>query len=207
MILQKNNRKKPFLIFGVIMISAVAVCFLVFLKPKGPIQAQNMLKYTNFKTGNPSLDFTFEYPETGWVPAETAGRSEKYDQVYLRGPVNKENGFTTLIHVTVRPLEAGRTAPDLLEAYLKTDSNLAKFKTLHKGTKKVGAKEAFFALYEYESVPLFKMKAPPVLLKGQMVCLTRNGRSYELALEAIASQYGTYAPVFEHILKTFKFKE
>lgn len=208
MIMQKKNWGKPFLIFGVIIVTIIAgACTFYFLEAQKISQSQIMLKYVQFKAENLSLDFTFEYPETGWTPVEVSGGTEKYDLVYLRGPVHTENGFATLIHATVRPLESGKTAADLLEAYLKMDSNLPKFKVLHKGAREVGGEKAVSALYEYESFPLFSEKAPPVLLKGIRVYLTSKGRLYELMLETIGSQYDNYAPVFEHVLKTFQFKK
>ncbi len=206
----KIKIKEGAMVLGVLSVTMLVVTIIFGvhpLKPKAPIQSRAAMKNHNFQSKNPVLDFTFEYPEKGWQPVEAQGSIEKYDQVYLQGPVNKENGFTTLIHATVRPLEVGKTAPDLLEACLKTDSNLTKFRILHKDVKEVGREKAFSVVYEYESFPLFNMKAPPVLLRGQRVYLMRNGRSYELMIETVAAQYKDYAPIFENVLKTFKFKK
>lgn len=193
-------------IFGVIIVSGVAIYGLGLLKMNGPIQNQLMMKCKNFETKNPALDFTFEYPETGWTPAETTGRFEKYDQVYLRGPVDKKTKFTTLIHITVRPLEAGKTASDLLEAYLKIDSDLSKFEASHRETMNVGGEEAFSALCKYEAIPSFDLSVPSASFKKRMVFVVKNGRSYEFTLNTFASQFDAYAPVLERILKTFRFK-
>ena len=177
------------------------------LKPAKPIQGALVLKYKNFETKNPAIDFSFEYPEMGWTPVETAGRIEKYDQVYLRGPVDKKTKFTTVLNTTLRPLEAGKTAADLLETYLKTDSNLNKFKVLHKETREVGGEKAFLATCTYEQVPLHRIDVPPVPLKKQMVFLVKGERSYEFTLVTIASQNDAYALVLKHVLETFQFKK
>lgn len=172
-----------------------------------PTQGKIMLKYKVFESKNPALNFTFEYPEVGWTPVESQGRTEKYDLVYLSGPIDKEHGFTTLIHITEKPLKPNETSATLLERYLKMDSNLDKFKTLRKENKMVAGEQAASALYEYEATPLYRIKASPVLVKGKKIYLTRNGRSYEFTLETIGSQYNIYAPILEHVLTTFKFTE
>jgi hypothetical protein len=205
---QKNVRRFFLILGGIIIVCCLVVvaCNLAQFKSAKPVQSATMSNYKNFETKNPAFDFTFEYPKTGWKPAETAGRTEKYEQIYLRGPVDEKTKFTTILNITVRPLKDGGTVADLLETYLKMDSNLGKFKVLHKEIKGIGGEKAFFAVSTYEQVPLHRIDAAPVPFKKQMIFLVRNERSYEFTLVTIASQYNTYAPILEHVLKTFKFK-
>lgn len=204
--LQKKG-KYVFLILGFIMIGVVAIYSLNLLKVREPVQKQLMLKYKNFEAKDPVLDFTFEYPESGWAPVESQGRMEKYDLVYLRGPVDEKTKFTTLIHITVRPVEAGKTASDLLKDYLKIDSDLSHFKASRENTMTVGGENAISAFCEYEAIPSYDIRVPSVAFKKQMVFIVKKGRSYEFTLNTFTSQFNAYAPVLEHVLKTFKFKK
>ena len=202
-----TNMKRNFWILGIIMFIGLGVYGVQRLKPQEPIQGKIMLKYTSFETKNPALDFTFEYPETGWKTGESQGGVEKYDLVYLRGPVDEKTRFTTLIHITVRPLEAGKTASDLLKAYLKIDSNLSKFEVSHEETFNVGGEKAFSALCGYEAIPSYDLSAPVISFKKQLVLIVRNGRSYEFTYNTFASQFDAYLPILKHLLKTFQFKK
>jgi len=199
--------KRFFLIVGIIVLSLLGVYGFNELTQQKPVQGKIMLRYKAFETKNPALDFTFDYPEAGWDPVESQGSIEKYDLVYLRGPVDEKTKFTTLIHITARPLEAGKTASDLLKAYLKIDSNLTQFKTDRDEIINVGGEKAFSALCSYKAVPSYALEVPEAFFKKRMVFVVKNEHSYEFTLNTFASQYDIYAPILEHILKTFKFKE
>ena len=206
MISQKKT-KQFLLILSIIIIGAAAICCISLLKMEKSIQKQFMVKHKNFGTKNPALDFTFEYPETGWTPVESSGRTEKYDLVYLKGPVDEKTKFTTIIHITVRPLKAGKTASELLEAYLKMDSNLTQFKAFHKEAIKIDEEKAASALCEYKAIPSYSLRGPFAAFKKRMVFVVKNDRSYEFTLNTLASKFNTYAPILEHVLKTFRFKK
>jgi hypothetical protein len=201
------NGKRFFFIFAVlILITAVAYSFrFIKLPPKN--QEAGMSNFKIFETKNPVLNFTFEYPGTGWTPAESRGSVEKYDLVYLKGPTDEKTKFTALIHITVRPLEAGKTASELLEAYLKIDSNLTQFETSHREAVKIDEEKAASALCEYKAIPSYSLRVPFAAFKKRMVFVVKNDRSYEFTLNTLASKFNAYAPILEHVLKTFRFKK
>ena len=203
----QEKKKYIFLTLSFVMIGVVAIYGLNLLKVREPVQKQLMLKYKNFEAKDPVLDFTFEYPPSGWDPVESQGRIEKCDLVYLRGPVDEKTKFTTLIHITVRPAVAGKAASDLLRDYLKIDSDLSHFKASRENTLSVGGEGAKSAFCEYEAIPSYDVRVPAVAFKKQMVFIVKNGRSYEFTLNTFESQFNAYAPVLEHVLKTFKFKK
>ena len=203
----KKNVRRILLILGMITLVGVVFYSVGRLKFHKPIQGLGVMKYKTFKTQNPALDFTFEYPSRGWSFEESQGRMEKYDVVYLRGPVDKDKKSGTLIYVTVRPMGVDKSASALLESYLGIDSNLDEFKMLRKETVTVAREKASAALYQYKTIPSVRIEDPLVLFKKRMIFSIRNDRSYELTLITSAAQYDICAPVFEHVLKTFKFKE
>ena len=209
MIHKMENKRAPLRILGFALVILFIIAAMWSLVCKGSSiskRGSTPMKTKQFVAQNPALDFTFAYPENGWIPTEAQGSAGEYDLVYLRGPVNKEVKFSTLIHVTVKPLKQNDTAANLLEAYLRTDSNLSKFKVLHKGPRKIGGINAAEAFYEYESFPLYDMRAKPVFLRGTRVYLIRKDRSYEFEFEALASEYDAYVAVLEEVLKTVEFK-
>jgi hypothetical protein len=187
---------------GTIMVFTVLRWLPVSFGARG----QQEMKYQNLETKNPVLNFSFEYPETGWFPVESTGRMEKYDMVYLRGPSNEKNGFTTIIDVTVRPLESGQTPRSLLGKYQKIDSNQNKFNILHEKNITVGGERAVFGFCEYETPPIYRAMEPAVLLKKRMVFLIRNDQSYGITMLTLASEDEKYTSTFERVLKTFQFK-
>jgi hypothetical protein len=188
------------------LIMAVAYSALLIKLPLKN-QGASMSNFKIFEAKNPAFNFTFEYPGTGWTPAESQGSVEKYDLVYLRGPTDEKTKFTTLIHITVRPLEAGKTASELLEAYLKMDSNLTQFEVSHKETIKIDGENAVSALCKYKAIPSYSLRVPFAAFKKQMIFLVKNDRSYEFTLNTLASKFNTYAPILERVLKTFRFKK
>ena len=203
----KKDTQRILSIFGMIALIGILAYSVGLIKPSKPAQGSSMLKYKSFETQNPTFDFTFEYPATGWFPEESQGRVEKYDVVYLRGPVDKNKKSGTLICVTIRPIGVEKIAPVLLKAYLKIDSNLDEFKVLRKEILKIGAREASAALCKYKTIPSDRIKDPLVLFMKRMIFLVKDNRSYELTLITSAQQYDVCAPAFEHMLKTFKFKK
>lgn len=198
--------KRSFWVFGAIIFFLFTAYSSNRTGPQKANPGNNMSKHKSFETNNPALDFTFEYPETGWEPVESQGRVEKYDLVYLRGPVDEKTKFTAIIHITVRPLKTGEGAAELLGGYLEADSNLSKFKLSHKKTINIGNEKAFSALYEYEAIPSYDLRVPKTPFKKQMIFLVKNGRSYEFTLNGLAPQFDACASTLEHVLKTFKFK-
>ena len=205
--ISSKKAKMFLLIFGIIIIGAVVIYGAGLLKTREPIQNQFMMQCKHFAAKNPTLDFTFEYPKTGWTPFESSGRSEKYDRVSLRGPMDKKTKFTTIIFTTVRPLKAGKTASDLLKDYLAVDSNLSKFEASHEQAMNVGGEKAFSAFSKYEAIPSYDLRVPRALFKKQMVFVVRNGHSYEFELNTFASKFDAYAQVLKHVLETFRFKK
>ncbi len=177
--------------------------------PRGTEQKRkNMVQYAIFQSANPAFDFTFEYPKVKWSPEETQGRIEKYDTVRLKGPVDLEKKFMTLISVTVKLEETGKTAADLLEEYIKMISGGPKFRVLSKKRIEVGGERASSGLFEHEArLPMDSLDAAPVMVDEQTVFWVRNGRSYRITFRVLAAQQKTNLPVFEHVLRTFKFKK
>ncbi len=205
----KSHKKLALFLTTVILLAFAGYAFYFSQKlDHKPRAEMAMAKQTVFLSKNPAFDFSFEYPEGEWRPRESQGRKQKYDSLYLQGPIDKLNEFAGLIVLTVKPLEAGMSASDLLEAYLTTASNLKKFKILSRKSMSVGGEKAFAAICEQEMLlPREKLDAKPVQVRQSTIFLVRGDKSFEFSFIFTAAQYSIYKPVFEHILKTFKFKE
>ena len=168
----------------------------------------SMGKNAVFVSENPAFDFTFEYPSKEWSLQEEQGRRQKYNAVYLRGPIDSANDFATIIAITVKPLGEAKGASELLGAYLEMSSNLPKFKVLNKNDLSIGGEKAVSALYEQEMLlPRETLNAKPVAVNGHTVFLVKNEKAYEFTFLVIADQDKDYLPIFAHILKTFKFQK
>ncbi|MBU9888715.1 MAG: hypothetical protein KTQ49_02460 [Candidatus Omnitrophica bacterium] len=170
-------------------------------------EGQATMNYVTFQTDNPALDFTFEYPGTGWNPVESRGRRETYDVVFLGGEVDERTRFRTIIHITVKPLPEGKTAAALLKAYLERASVFRKFKASSQTGLDVGGVKAQGALFEYEDYPLHQINPQAIPLKGRRIFFMRGGRSYEISFVTLVSRYEKYASVLDHLIKTFQFKK
>lgn len=171
-------------------------------------ESEKMQKNNIFQSENPAFDFSFEYPATGWSLDESQGRTEKYDAVYLKGPVDEEKQFRFLIEVVVKPLQKGGAPADLLQAFLGRVSPWPKFKLVSKKEATIGGEKAFSAIYESEErLPIESLNGKPTMIKEQTIFLTRKDRSYRFSFHALADQWDASSPAFKQVLKTFKFKE
>lgn len=205
----KSRKKRWLFLAGIIFFTAMGYVIYSSGELDRKLETEiAMEKQTVFLSKNPAFNFSFDYPEGEWKPSETQGRRQKYDSLYLQGPVDKINEFAILIAITVKPLQEGETASGLLESHLNMSSNLKKFKIVNKSTLDLGGEKAFSAMFEEEMLlPREKVDAKPVQVLHQTLFLANSGRSYELTFMSTVNQWKEHLPVFEQVLKTFKFKK
>lgn len=203
--LKKKNNRITTWILGFLLLVCVVSCFFY----GQPIPKPGDLKMGNrvfFVGKDPALNFTFEYSSREWSPRESQGRTEKYSVVYLRGPVDVEKRFATLMEVVVKPLGKEGTASELRDVFLKRITAWPKFKLIRKETMDVGGKKAFSATYESEvRLPIESLDAKPAMVREQAVFIISKDKSYRLSFHALADQWDNTFPAFERLLRTFQF--
>jgi hypothetical protein len=201
-----TSRKKSILFVFALFLFAGVIWILIYNNPSS--EGGKMPKSVVFISKNPTLDFIFEYPATGWSSDESQGRTEKYDAVRLKGPVDEERRFGTLIEIVVKPLAATGTYLESLEALLKRVSAWPKFKMVSKTEMKIGGEKAFSAIYESEErLPMEDLNAKPVTIKRWTLFLAKDDKIYRFSFHVLAEQWKDYAAAFKQVLETFKFKE
>jgi hypothetical protein len=194
---------------ALILIVVIVVAGSIIFKKSIPVSHEEpMNQHTSFQSSKAAFPFTFEYPSQGWRISESQGRREPYDAVYLSGPADPLNEFLATIAITVKASEPAAGSPELLAAFLKRSSNLEKFKVVSQKTFKVGGEEVSSAVFEYERrLPVDALDGHWALIEEQVVFLVRAGKCYRFNFLAKAEEYIKQLPTFEHLLKTFKFKD
>lgn len=204
---KKRSIKKKWLVLSFFIFASIAGYFFYgrsFQKPEDVKMGKNAV----FVSKDPILNFTFEYSQKEWLPRESQGRKEKYSAVYLKGPFDPEKKFITLIEVVVKSLEPGKTASDLLDAFLKRVSDWPKFKVIHKKTMDIEGEKAFSVIFESKVLlPIESLDAKPMMVEEQVIFMVKNNRSYRFSFHTLADRWKDYLPAFERVLKTFKFKK
>ncbi len=171
-----------------------------------PQENQKMKKNSVFSSDNPAFDFVFDYPAIGWPVDVSEGLG--YHVVYLKGPVDKEKSFTTLIEIVVKPRKDGKTAADLIQALLGRVRSWPKFKLMNQKEVRVGGRQASSLIFESEErLPMESSQAKPVAVGEQTIFFTSSDKVYRLSFHVLADRREAYVPVFEGVLKSFKFKE
>jgi hypothetical protein len=202
MALIKNGTRTKILLSILLILLAAYYFYARSLQGGMTMEKQNI-----FLSTNPAIDFTFEYPKEGWTLTEAQGRKEKYDAVYLRGPLNNEKRFVTLIELVVKPLETGQTVSELLDSFLARVNRLPKFKLIYKKNINVGGSQAASAAYETEArLPMYTLHSQPTRIEERTVFLTKGQKAYRISFHVLAVQARVYQPAFERVLKTFRFK-
>ena len=173
-------------------------------------EAQPAGESLTYQSQDSRLAMTFQYP-SGWSVQEEEGKLELYSQVRLMGPRNAEDTYSPFIAVRVSPaLEAGGRHRDAAE--------LAQYHAAHQppgarvtrdATQTVVGASAHDVTMTYTIPPLHHrgLKALSIPVTTRTLFLQRGLYLYELIYSADAREYERHAPVFEHVLQTFRFLE
>jgi len=156
--------------------------------------------------------FSFEHPKE-WTLRESVGSTEKYFQVHLFGQIDKDVGFGPSVTVTVYPKKAAggtyATARDLADARTAVAEKLPGYERQEKRVRRLPCGVPAF---EYRSVsiyrlPLYSPQAKDVPIREHLFFFEKGQKIYVLIYKNVVSDYWEAAPVFDRIVKTFRFKE
>jgi len=156
--------------------------------------------------------FSFDYPKE-WTLRESSGSTERYFQVHVFGPPEEASGFGPSVTVTVYPKRAAggahETARDLAEARTAVAAKLPNYKLLE---KKVRRLPCGVTAFEYRAVsvyrlPLYHVEAKDVPVREHLLFLEKGESLYVLSYKNTVSTYWDAAPVFDRVIKTFRFEE
>jgi hypothetical protein len=159
-----------------------------------------------FQGKNPPYNFTFEYPE-GWKMKETGYRGD-YDRVEVMGSADKNPLFIPGIFITKRPRKDGHTAANLMSAWIKEESHYRNFKILDSKTFSMAGVQGLETRYRYAvSLPPWSVSARNVGVIKRKVVFIRGDAAYQITFSGTEEQHKIYRPVFDHVLKTFRFTD
>ena len=172
-----------------------------------PVRMQALstsVKLKLYQGKNPPYDFTFEYPEI-WKKTER-GYSGDYDMVEVMGSVDKNPLFIPGIFITKRSHKENDTLTGIMGVWIKEESRYSNFKILDSKSVFVAGVEGLETRYRYTlSLPPWAVSSQEVgVIKRQMVFI-RGEATYQLTFSGTEEQQAIYQPVFDHVLKTFRF--
>lgn len=164
--------------------------------------------FKKYTSENPALNFTFEYPEKNWLPKEGHGSGQVFDSVQLLGPRDAQNQYSVNISVVVKPLNPKQSLADSAASFLESMKRFTGFKIAKNEKIKIQESIGQGASYEYFlRLPFWKKNAKNVLIKETVFFLMTAEKSYRITYSGTSEQYKNSRQVFEHFLKTFRFKK
>ncbi len=148
----------------------------------------------------------FQYPKA-WAIQVDQGKIQDYTQVFVKGPRNSDNSYTTMF--IVRELTMGKPFKSMAE--LK--QNRMKFvyrKAVLSDEKEMSldanSAQSFRATQTLPPLRLQGFKPVPVNLRSWHVYAEKNQKLYEIIFNADQALFDKYAADFAHLLKTFRFE-
>ncbi len=201
--MNSNAKSRKVLLLGILVLLCAGVIASHCYKVLPGTQAKGA--FTLYKSINPVLNFSFEYPIVGWTSEESQGTSQKYDAVQILGPKDAKAEYGVYISVGVRTLTPEQLKMDSLDVFLEETNSFKGFKILERKMTRIQGQDCPTATFEhFLRLPLWKKNAKDVLVKKTIVLLTQGDRSYRITCAGTAEQYNQFSPVFERALKTFK---
>lgn len=159
--------------------------------------------YIRFMSTNPRLNFSFLYPE-GWQASEAEERN--YCQVFIRGPRNKANTYSTTIVVNVLPSEMN--LDEKAADYLTKAEKARAFRLISTAKGFLAGTEAVEFLVSYNApLPIYSVNSTETKILERRIIIKRGERFYELTYNAIEEDYDTYLHAFESAARTFEFRD
>lgn len=202
---KKINRRR--ILLAVLVILFAGVVFSRYYEASTNFKEDKKKEvFILYKSKNPSLNFTFEYPALGWTPKESQGTTQKYDVVQILGPSDAREEYSAYISVGVSALTPERSNADLLGLFLEKTKRFKGFKILEKKQIEIQKNDYPRATFEhFLRLPLWKKNAKDVLIKKTVVFLIKDDRSYRISCAGTAEQFKQFSYAFERALKTFQF--
>lgn len=180
---------------------AMAATISVYL-----IKGKQDQKYKTYKSNDPVYNFIFEYPET-WKVNESRGKTDDYAMVMVIGPRDEANEYSLGLAIVVKPLE-NKNENALLNEYMKSISTFQNFKIIKNEKPSIANHKAEAAVYEHAMrLPLRKLNAKDVLMKGKVFVVVKNEKLYRLDFFGTAELFRQNEAVLKRIIETFQFTE
>lgn len=160
--------------------------------------------YVRFTSTKPRLDFSFLFPE-GWQTSEAEERN--YCQVFIRGPRNEANTYSTTIVVNVLP--AGKmNLEERVADYLAKTGKTRAFKLISTAKGFLSGAEAVELLVSYDApLPIYNVNATDTKILERRIIVKRGEHFYELTYNAVEEDYDAFLPAFENAARTFEFRD
>ena len=196
----------------VVSLSAIAVGWWVMQQGRsitnGMRGQMGKAHYVAYVGNDPALQVTFEYPQGRSVQEET-GQVERFRQVRLMGPRNRDDSYTAYLSVLGTPLKAyGGKYPNKEEFLRNYTSHLQQGAQIVSTTStKISGAAAIDITVSYTMPPWHHqdLKAVEVPVKARTIVVEKPPYLYQLTYSADAREYDAHAPAFEHLRKTFRF--
>lgn len=202
--------RKVTMVFGALAFAAalLAGVFVLFQNSRASFdmkrQMPDSIKLKTFEGTNPPFDFVFEYPEA-WKVKEVQP-SEELNMVQVLGPRDPVTKVIPGIFFTVQTAKGKELDPAAIDAALQKEKRFKDFEEFPTKEELIGGAKALHLNFQYVLLlPMWSQNAKDTVLKRSEVYTLRDGKIYRIKLWMTEEQYKIYRPIFDHILKTFKF--
>ncbi len=181
-------------------VALVIVAAVVLFSPK------YLNKYLEFVSPLSQPAVRFYYPNT-WNIKIDQGKIEDYTQVFVRGPRNLDDTYTTAFIVRETPMGSKfKNIDELRQHRMKYIYSRAVFSEQKEAKIDNQSARSFIAAYTIPPSHSHGLKPLPIQLKCWVVFVENNQKLYEIIFNSDAQLFDKYSPDFAHLLKTFRFE-
>ena len=169
-------------------------------------ERMNPIRYSKYLGTPTGLLANFEYPE-GWLLHEEQGQAERYKQVRITGPRNREDSYSCYFAVQEFPLKTYggvyQNAEEILRRYTE---HLPEGAHTIVNRAPLSGLPAIDVLASYTSRPWHHqgMKAVEVPIAMRVIIVQKGPYLYQLNYSADARESEQYAEAFDHLAHTFR---
>lgn len=202
--------KKIFFLSGGIMLLALSLGLFMYFRSSHTIAAperrgEPSILWRTFEGTNPPFNFVFEYP--GSRKAKEIKLAKAFNMVQVLGRQDKVTKFIPALYIKVREFKGDGLPAKLSETLLKKEERFRGFKKLHESAIVIAGLNGSRLGFQYVlPLPMRSMHAQDTVVRREEVVVKNGGKSYQISLWATQEQFESEQVVFEHALKTFRFK-
>ena len=166
-----------------------------------------MIQYREYQGDQLGVPIVFRYP-IAWQLQQEQGTVERYQQVRVLGPRNREDTYRCYLTIRSSPLERDGGKFDTRDALVKhyTDHLFTGASIDGDRERQVAGVPARDLTVSYTIPPLYQhgLKAIEIPVKTRTVVLQLHDHLLELVYSADQREYAEYAEAFDELLAAFR---
>lgn len=177
--------------------------------PEGKGMAEIPMGFIEYKADDAGFRLSFQHPQS-WRPQEETGTVERYQQVRLLGPRNREDTFSAVLSVAGFPTrDLGGGYEGLADFYKNYREHLPPGSHVtHTTDRPVAGQKAYDLTYSFQAPRIphhHDMPKEQIQVRTRALFLQNGAYLYRISYSTDARDYDQNARVLERVLETLQF--